>query len=279
MLLATLVVAVWLGWHCDLARRQKRSVAAITRLGGWVYYNYELVDGKFDPQAESWVPASLRSLLGDDFFHGVAEVNLVYHSEGGKRLDNDQMSDEALYHLDGFPRLRRLLLHGRQATDEGLAHVGRLKHLDTLLMWDASEVSDAGIAHLSGLKKLKCIHCDHSQITDESLRILAGLPRIEELSLQGNRFTDKGRAYLEGKTQLQQLVLGLGETDITDDGIRHLRGLVNLERLGLQRTHITSKGLEHLKGLNNLKDIWLHGSRVTDTGSLQDALPNCRIGK
>ena len=278
LLLAVLVVAVWLGWYCDRARRQKQSVTAISRLGGWVYYDYELVNDKYDPQAASWVPGWLRSQLGVDFFHNVVEVNLVYHYDKGKRLDNAQVTDGALYRLDGFPRLRRLLLYEGQATDQGLAEVGRLKHLEHLYMWDAGKVTDAGIAHLRKLRKLKYLHCDDSQMADESLRVLAALPRLERLWLQGNRFTDRGLAYLEGMTQLEELWIGMGPTNITDDGVQHLKGLVNLERLGLQETKVTSKGLEHLKGLKNLKSLSLWGSQVKDPSRLREALPNCEIG-
>ena len=278
LLLVTLVIAVWLGRHCYNARRQEDSVAAVMGFGGWVCYDYQLTDGKFDPKAESWVPASLRSELGVDFFHSVVEVNLVYSRETGHRTETAQRrTDEALSHLEGFPHLERLFLCQTQVTDEGLKHVGRLRRLEILYMWDARRVSDAGIAHLENLKNLREVHCSKSRIGDESLRVLGRLPRLEKLSLQGNKFTDEGLAHLEGLSQLRQLYVGLGKTEITDAGLAHLANLTNLEVLGLQRTDVTSDGLKHLEGLENLARICLGYTQVTDTSTLQQALPNCRI--
>lgn len=54
-------------------------------------------------------------------------------------------------------------------------------------MWRASEVTDAGVAHLAGLDKLKEFHLRESQITDDSLRTLARLPALENMTLQRNR--------------------------------------------------------------------------------------------
>ena len=61
-----------------------------------------------------------------------------------------------------------------------------------LLIWDATSITDQGVAHLAGLKNLKKIHISNSWITDKSLVLLSSLPQIEELSLQGNHFSDEG---------------------------------------------------------------------------------------
>jgi hypothetical protein len=277
LLLVTLVICAWLGRHCHNARRQQDSVAAIARLGGWVYYDYQLANGRIDPKAESWVPGSLRSALGVDFFHSVVEMNMVYSREGDRADASQRRSDEAISHLKGLPHLEGLYLCDIQVTDEGLKEVGRLRRLERLYMWDARRVSDAGIAHLKNLKTLRQVHCSDSRIGDESLRVLGRLPRLEKLSLQGNNLTDEGLAHLKGLSQLKRLTVGLGKTKITDAGLAHLANLKNLQQLGLQRTDVTSDGLKHLEGLENLTEIWLGGTQVTDISSLKQALPNCSI--
>src|SRR4029077_16423144 len=104
----------------------------------------------------------------DDFFHHVVEVNLVYNDDANSRLDNHNESDEVLRHLAAFPRLKRLMLHGGQASDEGLTYVGNLRELEEIYMWDAKSLSDKGIARLANLRRLTSIHVDNSRITDES---------------------------------------------------------------------------------------------------------------
>src|SRR5687768_2956799 len=98
------VFGVWLGLHVRSARNQKESVEAIRRLGGWYYYdfqNYDPKTSKVDLQAEPWAPKWLLAYLGDDFFHDVVMVNMNYNDDTGKRLDNNQLTDEILPHLEG----------------------------------------------------------------------------------------------------------------------------------------------------------------------------------
>jgi hypothetical protein len=112
-----------------------------------------------------------------------------------------------------------------------------------------------------------------------------GKPVIKVL-LSDTQITDAGLEHLKGLTSLKRL--DLYSTQITDAGLEHLKGLTGLQSLDLRSTQITDAGLEHLKGLTSLKrnavqDVgaWLDlsSTRVTDTGikKLQEALPNCRI--
>ena len=92
-----------------------------------------------------------------------------------------------------------------------------------------------------------------------------------------SQVTDAGLVHLKGLTKLEVLLLTCKQ--ITDAGLVHLKGLTNLESLNLSNTPITDTGLVHLKGLTNLEQLWLGGTQVTDEGvkKLQQALPNCKI--
>ena len=74
--------------------------------------------------------------------------------------------------------------------------------------------------------------------------------------------------------------VNLNGTDVTDEGLVHLKGLTKLETLGLGRTQVTDAGLVHLKGMTNLKRLYLHYTQVTAAGvaELKKALPKCLIG-
>ena len=56
----------------------------------------------------------------------------------------------------------------------------------------------------------------------------------------------------------------LRDTDVTDAGLKHLKGLSNLAWLNLDRTRITDAGLEHLEGLTNLVFLSLQSPEITD---------------
>jgi Leucine-rich repeat (LRR) protein len=66
---------------------------------------------------------------------------------------------------------------------------------------------------------------------------------------------------------------------ITDDGLRHLSNLPELDFLDLRRNNITDAGLVHLEKLPKLKQVILIGTQVTPAGvnKLQKKLPHTKI--
>jgi hypothetical protein len=281
MMLIVLAVAIVLGWQANKIQDQARAVDAVQKYGGWVHYDYEFVNGTLASGRAPWAPVWLRRVLGEELFRNVRQVSLVYDNSTGKRFDNPniQPCDELLRKLAKLPGLQELLLHGTQVTDEGLRHIGRMTDLEKLFIWDARSVTDAGIKHLSDLKKLQYIHISKSNLTDDSLALLSGLPKIEGLSLQQNHFSDEGLARLSGQDRLKRLHVGLGESRFTDAGLGHLKGFVKLETLDIQHSQVTARGLEHLKELPNLKSLWLSGTRVSqaEAQALEKATPGLRV--
>jgi Leucine-rich repeat (LRR) protein len=94
------------------------------------------------------------------------------------------------------------------------------------------------------------------------IRMLGG-PRPVSFPLP---ITDEGLRFLEGLSELQELDLtGL---PFNDADLRHVKGLSQLRslKLGHGSTQITDAGLINLKGLNQLKTLSLDGSQVTDAG-------------
>ena len=74
--------------------------------------------------------------------------------------------------------------------------------------------------------------------------------------------------------------LELSGTQITDDGIAHLKGLGELEFLDLSSTEITDDGLRQLGAFTNLKriDLFLcNGLTKSGMSELKKSLPRCQI--
>jgi hypothetical protein len=98
-----------------------------------------------------------------------------------------------------------------------------------------------------------------------------------EIRLAGTPINDNDVAFL---TRLPSLkLLYLDKTNVTDAGLEHLKGAINLRELGLGDVPITDAGIEHLKGLKNLVKLSLKGTRVTATGAaeIQRAIPDLSI--
>ncbi len=90
-----------------------------------------------------------------------------------------------------------------------------------------------------------------------------GKPAIG-VDLNGTQVTDVGLKHLKGFKNLQSLCLEY--TKVTDAGMEHLKGLTKLQDLSLGGTMVSDAGLEHLRGLTNLQMLHLDGTNVTDAG-------------
>ena len=71
-----------------------------------------------------------------------------------------------------------------------------------------TQVTDAGLKELAGLKSLQMLDLRHTQITDAGLKELAGLKNLQVLSLSNTKVTDAGLKELAGLKSLQALKLG-----------------------------------------------------------------------
>jgi Leucine-rich repeat (LRR) protein len=114
--------------------------------------------------------------------------------------------------------------------------------------------------------------------SDEHLAFVAKLPQLECLRLyHDHNVTDAGLKHLKGLRNLKELCLT--GTKITDAGLEQLKSLKGLRWLYLDRTQVSDTGVQHFKELSNLE--WLHvvHTQVTDKGvkKLKQSLPDCHI--
>lgn len=73
------------------------------------------------------------------------------------------------------------------------------------------------------------------------------------LDLNSTQITDEGMKELAGLKDLQ--MLNLQETPVTDAGLKELARLKVLQSLNLFRTQVTDEGLKELTGLRNLQTL------------------------
>ena len=87
---------------------------------------------------------------------------------------------------------------------------------------------------------------------------------LHALDLSHCQITDASLVHLSKFSGLK--VLELTSTNIGDDGLEAIGGLLGLESLGLSHSRITTRGLNNLKQLKLLREIWLSGTAVDDLG-------------
>jgi hypothetical protein len=73
--------------------------------------------------------------------------------------------------------------------------------------------------------------------------------------------------------------VNLGFLPVTDAGLEHVKGLMQLQWLDLEHTRVTDNGSECLVGLTELRRLDLCETEVTEAGveQLQEALPKASI--
>jgi hypothetical protein len=175
LLMLFVVIAVpssWLEVEVREASERCKAATAIEKLGGLIWYDYQVVDGcdypLFDrspPSGSTW----LRGLLGDDAFTSIVGVQMLGSST--------QATDASLKYLRRFTTLQTLSIQGSYITDMGLENLKELNQLQALGLID-TQITDAGLEHLEGLTKLKELYLAGSRVTPAGVKKLqSALPK------------------------------------------------------------------------------------------------------
>jgi hypothetical protein len=99
-------------------------------------------------------------------------------------------------------------------------------------------------------------------ITDESLATFWGRDRVFELNLSDTQVGDDGLRHLKGCAMLEALVLD--NTEVTGPGLAHLTDLAKLKYVGLEGCPITDEGIATIGDLTSLERLNLSETRITD---------------
>ena len=148
-------------------------------------------------------------------------------------------------------------------TDASLAVLGQIPAISILLL-TGSNVTDAGLEHLRGLR-LEILEVSGQGVTDAGLAALAGSSQFRTLGLPGTSITGAGLAALSGQAKLQWLALD--RTKVDDSAVATLASLPALQTLTLAGTPLTDAGLIALvQGVGPLKELDVSGTKVTARG-------------
>jgi internalin A len=291
-----LLIGAWLGWLVHEARVQRRAVREIQNAGGKVWYQWQrdsFDDFLPNPDEPPLWPRWVVDSLGVDYFGHAVKVQFGGNGTSDRQL-NHIRDLTRLEHLrlgietgtdDGFKRilerltnLRHLNLVGTGITNTGLSCVAGLEKLEELDLSYCPSITDAGLAHLKGLRSLRSLGLERTSISDAGLEHVAELRNLRELDISDDSIGDVGMAWLTGLNQLERLTAHCCR-DVTDAGLTHLAGLSKLKQLFLGHSQITDNGLRCLKGLKSLQYLDTGNTHVTDAGvkDIQLALPKLEI--
>ncbi len=193
-------------------------------------------------------------------------------------LEDTQVTDAGLVHLEGLTGVKHLNLAGTRITDDGLVHLRNMKQLWALhlgrtavgdlgleqfrefdalkgvnfLYIEQTNVTDAGLAHLTGMQSLKGLHANRNKLTDEALQHMAVHNNLAWINASRTAITENAaRQFARGQSTSFYLTYG------TTTRVHHAKGgppkldpeLDEIFRV-LERTNdrgrVAEKDLQHL---------------------------------
>lgn len=183
-LLALMLVVALLLLSWNPGRSQRRAVAAITKVGGHVRWDYER-------PVEVWHGLdSLRYVRyegvppRDDTF---ARVEHVYLEDFGK-LDSTARSSTHDEVLSLLPPLSGIKTVHARASDEGLAHLAGMPSLEELYL--CGTFTDVGVEELLALPNLKRLTLSSPWLGQATLATVSRIVGLEELYVIGFGYSD-----------------------------------------------------------------------------------------
>lgn len=207
----------------------------------------------------------LRDLCIDD--KGLQYLETVNDSSV-TRLDVSDtfITDASMKYIGHFP-LVFLDLTRTEITDAGLREIGeRCGELQNLRIGN-TKVTAKGLHHLIQLKELETLVLHNDNLGDDAMTPLAQCKNLEKIDFEANkRITDSGLAKI---TTPKLKYLNIGDTAVTDDGLKALLKLPNLDNLHVGNSDlITNEGIKTLAKIPKLKRLTIRRSKVTDGGLL-----------
>ena len=116
-----------------------------------------------------------------------------------------------------------------------------------------------------------------AKITGPGLVHLRNLTKLRWLDLHQCPITDDSLRLLDTLTELQSI--DLRGTQITGEGLKYLKPFKNLANVDFDDAPVTDVGLRFLEELPSLKRVSLRNTKVTADGirKLQEIMPNLKI--
>jgi hypothetical protein len=190
-----------------------------------------------------------------------------------------KMTGEPFQNFPVWPNVKSASFRGSRMSDAGLtALVKTMPNLESLVLAHG-HFSDAGVANVAQLTKLKGLEIGSKEATPECLRYLTSLP-LEYLQLGDGLDASAGIAILPGFKSLKKLTLTNCKA-ITDDDLRKVAGMKHLEHLQLDSLGDPENRIELLREFSFLPSLLL--TRRADPfnealrAKIQAALPNTKV--
>ena len=208
-----------------------------------------------------------------------------------KSLDvtRSTVTDDGVRLISKLPALTQLDLTGTQIRGNGLAGLKGLSNLRVLTLneihsltpecWDflceltqletvnlvGTRITNKDVEKLTRLTSLKELNLSQTQVSDAAFTHLAEIENLQILRLEMNSLIDGSglQAFSKSKTKPPLRELHSFRTKINIAGLKHVKGIPNLELLNIADILLTDQQVQDLKGTNNVKTLNVSFNRLT----------------
>lgn len=193
------------------------------------------------------------------------------------------LTDANVNVLENLTELDTASINALNLSDKGFEIFAKWKGLKKLTLWHVfnKNFNGSGSAHLATLPALESYTCSGSTFNDEGLKACAALKQISTLIFGHTAATSAGLVHLKGMENIKSLTLTTQYSmRIDDSALEHIAELPNLEKLELGETLLTNWGLKQLKKLKKLKELALKEVEISDADLelLKTDLPGVNVG-
>ncbi|MBS0260615.1 MAG: hypothetical protein JSS02_01560 [Planctomycetes bacterium] len=195
----------------------------------------------------------------------------------GPRQDRRTPQDADLLKVGEHPHLVKLTAYGK-FTDAGTAQLATLTKLERLRL-SSQKMSDPVFVFLKDLPNLRDLDLDRQQVTAEFVSYLQALSNLKTLELSVSEVTDDLPESLASLQSLSAFKLRLHSSLITDESLRVVSRISNINELQIVSDEVTDAGLLALASMTGISNVYISGKQVTRDGTLalQERLPNCGV--
>ena len=263
---SALVGAVAVFHFCILCGRSEPAddctvTDTIERFGGTIEDRKILIskpDGNVEEVIDGKTVVLLNSTIVDADF-GILAVALEKIADL-KKLDlrSTKITGEGLGAFGALSALIELDLSGTLVTDATLGALCNYPRLQKVSA-NYTRVTPEGLGQLYRLESLTNLELAGAKLTKDRLNPLTKFRRVEELNLSAIAMTEADFAILENWAA-DLRILNAATTGATDDALRHVAKLANLQWLELSgNKDVTDAGILKLKEFTRLTMIGLAG--------------------
>ena len=163
-LVAMSIVALCLGFRAASVIKQKSATNAVRKAGGFVTYDFQTTNERFNWNATPRGPAWLRQLIGGDWFDTVTDVELD--------VDRISASDEEITNIImSLPHLEKLSVRCPPAGNHTVLAISRLAKLQVLAL-TGDKVTDEDLQYLTSMKTLDTVWLTDTRVSVDGVRRL-----------------------------------------------------------------------------------------------------------